>query len=170
MITNEITDCMKEVGKSCHLSNLNNFIRDMECFIIGKTENLAKIIEFLLEEYNFCPMTNTNDNTYSAINMEYIYFLLNGKSFSKTSKYHLPKSLLPKRMIHIGTTPNDNMTVELYLDKGWQFNFKIQKEKSHTTTALHFKPEIVSMPKEIAICYNVGISSIKPVLEYGITR
>lgn len=53
---------------------------------------------------------------------------------------------IPTRLIHIGKELDRCDTVELYLDKGWQFNFQMRCINIECNPALYLTIQIVGMP------------------------
>lgn len=45
--------------------------------------------------------------------------------------------------------PNSTNTVELYMDGGWQFNFRIHNASTKVETSLKFDVQIVGIPATI---------------------
>lgn len=45
--------------------------------------------------------------------------------------------------------PDSNNTLELYLDRGWQFTFRIHNASSKVESSLKFDIQIIGMPTSI---------------------
>lgn len=58
---------------------------------------------------------------------------------------------MPTRIVSINFTPNRNNKVELYLDNGWQFSFRIHNASTMVETSLKFDIQIIGMPANILI-------------------
>ena len=106
-------------------------------------------------------------NTYAFINSEsYKVISIDNKMVTQIQTYNLrgklnkaskrtkPKTIipiakLPTRIISIEFKPNSNNTVELYLDEGWQFSFRIHNASTLVETSLKFDIQIIGMPTSI---------------------
>lgn len=78
--------------------------------------------------------------------VEYLLRKLGFPSREKKSTYMITQVNLPKRFIYIGFIPGSKTTLELYLDGGWQFTFKIHDVVSDVKPSLKFDIKIVGMP------------------------
>jgi hypothetical protein len=61
----------------------------------------------------------------------------------------IPVAHLPTRIVDICFKPNSNNTVELYLDGGWQFSFRIHNASTKVETSLKFDVQIIGVPLNI---------------------
>ena len=64
-------------------------------------------------------------------------------------KEKIPVATLPSRIVSLDFKPGSNNTVELYMDGGWQFSFRIHNAKTDVETSLKFDIQIVGMPTTI---------------------
>jgi len=72
-------------------------------------------------------------------------------SETKRSKYVIPVSPLPTRIVCAEFKPGSSTTVEIYMDEGWQFGFRIHNASTKVETSLKFDVQIIGMPSNI-IC------------------
>ena len=71
----------------------------------------------------------------------------NGKRRKATST--IPQVLLPTRIVSLGFKPDSDNTVELYMDGGWQFSFRIHNASTMVESSLKFDIQIIGMPTTI---------------------
>lgn len=132
-----------------YLPVLNAFIKEMQRLLSKDKKNPAKLVEYLLGKYDFYKMISIDDKKYTSVRAVNLHGTLNKKSPERESKYNIPVAKLPTRMIHIGLLPNSETTVELYLDNGWQFTFRIHNAEKIANPSLKFDIQIVGMPTAI---------------------
>ena len=61
----------------------------------------------------------------------------------------LPIDSLPTRIVNFEFRQGNKNTLELYLDRGWQFSFKIHNAATKVETSLKFDIEIIGIPTTI---------------------
>ena len=64
-------------------------------------------------------------------------------------KSEVPVVALPTRIVHIDFVPDSNNTVEVYMDGGWQFTFRIHNAATYVEPSLKFDIQMVGMPTAI---------------------
>lgn len=106
----------------------------------------AKLVEYLLGRYDFYKVISADAKKYTCIQAVNLHGTLNESSATEESCLVIPKVKLPTRVIHIGFIPESKTTVELYMDKGWQFTFRICNSKKAVESSLKFDIKIIGMP------------------------
>ena len=74
---------------------------------------------------------------------------LNQNSESEQASIQIPVACLPTRIVSLGFVPEKTNTVELYMDGGWQFSFRIHNAETYVVPTLKFDIQIVGMPTAI---------------------
>ena len=74
---------------------------------------------------------------------------LNQNSESEQASIQIPVAGLPTRIVSLGFVPEKTNTVELYMDGGWQFSFRIHNAETYVVPTLKFDIQIVGMPTAI---------------------
>lgn len=64
-------------------------------------------------------------------------------------KIIVPVASLPTRIVQLDFKPYSNNTVELYMDEGWQFSFRIHNASTNVEASLKFDVQIIGMPTSI---------------------
>ena len=72
-----------------------------------------------------------------------------GKPVSVVVGVELPISTLPTRIVSLEYKPDSKNTLELYLDGGWQFSFRIHNASTKVESSLKFDIQIIGMPTTI---------------------
>lgn len=107
-----------------------------------------KMVEYLLGEYDFYKIISIDHEKVTQIQGYNFRGSLN-KSIKNKPNIIIPISSLPTRIVDLSFKPNSNNTVELYLDGGWQFNFRIHNASSFVEPSLKFDIQIIGMPADI---------------------
>lgn len=108
-----------------------------------------KMVEYLLGEFDFYKIISVDNKKVTQIQGYNIHGALNQASKKEFPKTVLPVAKLPTRIVNIDFKPNSNNIVELYLDEGWQFSFRIHNASTFVETSLKFDIQIIGMPTSI---------------------
>ena len=142
-------------------SDLNNknddvYIPILKAFIneIQQSNSLdnsvpKKMVEYLLGEFDFYKVISIDRKKLTQIQTYNLHGTLNKPSKNLKPKITIPIANLPTRIVNIGFKPNSKNTVELYLDNGWQFSFRIHNASTKVETSLKFDIQIIGMPATI---------------------
>lgn len=109
----------------------------------------AKLVEYLLGKFDFYKVVGIDNQRITEIQAYNLHGNLNKPAKNKRPKSIIPVSELPTRIVELDFKPNSNNTVELYLDKGWQFSFRIHNASTFVEESLKFDVQIIGMPATI---------------------
>ncbi len=109
----------------------------------------SRLVEYLLGKYDFYKLIGIDSQRTTNLMTFNLHGTLNRPSKNKKPSRTIPVSSLPKRIISLDFKPNSNNTVELYLDNGWQFSFRIHNASTMVEPSLKFDIQIIGMPTTI---------------------
>jgi len=128
---------------------LNAFVEEIKRKYSEDSQLPQKMVEYLLGQYDFYKVISIDNKKVTQIQTYNLRGNLNRPSKKFRPKTIIPISKLPTRIISIEFKPNSNNTVELYLDEGWQFSFRIHNASTLVETSLKFDIQIIGMPTSI---------------------
>ena len=108
-----------------------------------------KMVEYLLGKFDFYKVISIDSKRITQIQTYNLHGKLNQQSRTNKPKIQIPIASLPTRIVNFDFKPNSTNTVELYMDGGWQFNFRIHNASTKVETSLKFDVQIVGMPATI---------------------
>lgn len=108
-----------------------------------------KMVEYLLGEFDFYKVISVDRQKIAQIQAFNLRGTLNKRSNEKQPEIVIPVSSLPTRIVSLDFKPNSTNTVELYMDGGWQFSFRIHNASTIVETSLKFDVQIIGMPATI---------------------
>lgn len=115
-----------------------------------KHDKLPKrMVEYLLGEYDFYKIISIDSAKKTQINAFNLHGTLNKDAENKKATIAIEETLLPTRIVSFDFKPNSNNTLELYLDNGWQFSFRIHNASTKVENSLKFDIQIIGMPTTI---------------------
>ena len=108
-----------------------------------------KMVEYLLGEFDFYKVISIDSKRITRIQSYNMHGQLNQASRTIKPQIQIPIASLPTRIVNLEFKPNSTNTVELYMDGGWQFSFRIHNASTKVETSLKFDIQIVGMPTTI---------------------
>lgn len=140
---------MKDKDEKVYLPLLKAFKGEIEtAYAIDKTIP-RKLVEYLLGNYDFYKVISIDSKQMTQIQTYNLHGTLNKPSKSIKPKKVVPSVVLPTRIVSFDFKPASTNTVELYLDEGWQFSFRIHNASTIAEPSLKFDIQIVGMPTTI---------------------
>ncbi len=124
---------------------INEILRDSE----KDTSVPTRLVEYLLGKYDFYKLIGLDNEHKTSIMSFNLRGTLNKASKTKKPSRKIPISLLPTRIVSFDFKPNSTNTVELYMDNGWQFSFRIHSASTLIQPSLKFDVQIIGMPTTI---------------------
>ena len=128
---------------------LNAFSDEIHRSAISHPELPRKMVEYLLGEFDFYKVISIDRQRLTQILSFNLHGTLNQPSQTEKPKIDIPIANLPTRIVSLGFKPNSSNTVELYMDGGWQFGFRIHNAATLVETSLKFDIQIIGMPASI---------------------
>lgn len=107
-----------------------------------------RLVEYLLGKFDFYKVISIDKKRITLVQTFNLHGTLNQQG-KKPSAIKIPVTDLPTRIVSIEFKPNSSNTLELYMDCGWQFNFRIHNASSKVEPSLKFDVQIIGMPTTI---------------------
>lgn len=128
---------------------LKAFIAEINRSYVENSSIPRKMVEYLLGEFDFYKIISIDSKRLTQIQTYNLHGKLNQESKTEKPKIKVPKACLPTRIISLDFKPDSTNTVELYMDNGWQFSFRIHNASTMVETSLKFDIQIIGMPTTI---------------------
>lgn len=128
---------------------LQSFINEIKRQYQNNKEIPKKMVEYLLGEFDFYKVISIDNRKVTQIQTFNLRGTLNKPGKYNSPKISIPIINLPTRIVSLDFKPNSGNTVELYLDCGWQFSFRIHNASTIVEPSLKFDIQIEGMPASI---------------------
>lgn len=128
---------------------LNAFINEINKSNLSDSSVPQKMVEYLLGEYDFYKVISIDSKKMTKIQSFNLHGTLNKSTETKQAIIRVPIVNLPTRIVSLAFKPRSKNTVELYMDNGWQFSFRLHNASTKVETSLKFDVQIVGMPATI---------------------
>ncbi len=135
--------------KDVYIPLLQAFIDEIVRSNNTNAEVPKRMVEYLLGEFDFYKVISIDSRRITQIQTYNLHGKLNQASKISKPKIEIPIACLPTRIVSLDFKPNSTNTVELYMDGGWQFSFRIHNASTKVETSLKFDIQIVGMPTTI---------------------
>ena len=110
-----------------------------------------RMVEYLLGEYDFYKVISLDSKRVTNIQSFNLRGTLNQASRTQKPIINIPIAELPDELVAIKFKKNSTNTVELYLNNGWQFSFRIHNASTKVEPSLKFDVQFEGMPTEIVL-------------------
>lgn len=135
--------------KEVYIPLLKAFIDEILRSSQTNVEVPKRMVEYLLGEFDFYKVISIDNRCITQIQTYNLHGKLNQAGKTLKPKIKVPIACLPTRIVSLEFKPNSTNTVELYMDGGWQFSFRIHNASTKVETSLKFDIQIVGMPTTI---------------------
>ncbi|MBQ8565882.1 MAG: HaeIII family restriction endonuclease [Bacteroidaceae bacterium] len=105
-----------------------------------------KMVEYLLGKFDFYKLVSIDKKQLTQIQAFNLHGTLNQSGTRQKPEIIIPSVLLPTRIVKMDFVPERNNTIEMYMDAGWQFTFRIHNAEKKVVPSLKFDIQIVGMP------------------------
>lgn len=107
------------------------------------------MVEYLLGSYDFYKVIGIDAKRMTQVQSFNLRGTLNKESDKRKKLINIPLTNLPTRIVSLEFKPDSKNTLELYLDEGWQFSFRIHNAATKVEPSLKFDVQIKGMPVTI---------------------
>ena len=107
------------------------------------------MVEYLLGEFDFYKVIGIDSKQMTQVQSYNPRGTLNKEGNERKRSVKLPVASLPTRIVSLEFRPGSKNTLELYLDRGWKFSFRIHNASTKVETSLKFDIQIIGMPTTI---------------------
>ncbi|MCL2522943.1 MAG: HaeIII family restriction endonuclease [Erysipelotrichales bacterium] len=128
---------------------LKAFIGEIKWAYSNDPHMVTRMVEYLVGKFDFYKSISIDKKRETHILAVNIKGELNKKSRVNSPIKKLNKAILPTELIDIRLKPNNDTTVEMYFNNGWQFSFRIHNAKTKVENSLKFDIQPISYPSPI---------------------
>lgn len=136
-------------AEDVYIPLLNAFVNEIKKANAENEGIPRKMVEYLLGQFDFYKVISIDNKNVTQIQTYNLRGTLNRASNKVQPKIIVPVSSLPTRIVSLEFKPGSDNTVELYMDGGWQFSFRIHNASTYVESSLKFDIQIIGMPASI---------------------
>ena len=109
----------------------------------------VKMFEYLVGIKDYHKIVSRDDKRLTLIHTFNLHGTLNKPSKVKVSAFEVLKSELPTEILSMRFKKNSKTTVEIYMDNGWAFSFRIHSASTIVQPSLKFDVQFISTPVSV---------------------
>lgn len=129
---------------------LKAFIEEINSQYQQHKEIPSKLVEYLLGKFDFYKVISIDNKRLTTIQGFNLHGTLNQDGVTNLKPtIEVPLVSLPTRIVKLDFVPGSTNKVELYMDEGWQFTFRIHNAATKVEPSLKLDIQIVGMPTAI---------------------
>lgn len=137
---------MPEKETAVYIPLLNAFMEEIRRVNITDSSMPRKMVEYLIGMYDYYKIVSHDSRQLTVIHTYNIHGTLNKPSRTKVSVITVPVVKLPTELIALRLKSGSNNTAEMYLNNGWQLNFRIHNAATKVEPSLKFDVQFMGMP------------------------
>lgn len=133
---------------------LKAFMKELQHLNTAHDDVASKLVEYLLGKFDFYKIISIDKKRVTNVQGFNLHGTLNQSAGNKRPERPVPMVYLPTRILYMGlnkVTAKKTMqdTIELCMDNGWQFTFRIHNAETYIKPSLKFDVQIIGMPTAI---------------------
>ena len=144
---------MPDKAQTVYAPLLQIFMDELKRSAAASPKMPRRMVEYMLGKYDYYKVIGIDDERLTRILVFNLHGTLNKAGESVKPKLLVPIASLPTRIVNVDFKPHSTTTIELYMDGGWQFSFRIHNAEEFVVPSLKFDVQLVGMPTSI-ICIN----------------
>lgn len=152
---NEMWRDLESKDDEVYVPILNAFINEIKRKSEIDNEIVKEMVRYMIGRVDFYKLISMDKKRIAKVETVNIHGTLNNRSISDRTPIEIPIVELPTRLVEIGFKPNSKNTVEMYLDNGWQFSFRLHNASSKIEPSLKFDIKMVGRPVSILVFENI---------------
>lgn len=115
-----------------------------------KDSNVAiRMFEYLVGVKDYHKIVSNDSKQVTFIHTFNLHGTLNKPSRIKVSAFDAPIAVMPTEIIATRFKPGSKTTVEIYMDNGWSFSFRIHSASTRVQPSLKFDVQFISTPVSV---------------------
>jgi len=128
---------------------LNAFMKEIKRASKAYPNMPRKMVEYLLGIFDYYKLICLEDERKTSLYAFNLRGELNKNGERTKRKVTIPVTSFPTRLVQIEYKPGSSTTLEMYMDNGWQFSFRIHNASSIVENSLKFDIQPIGMPVTI---------------------
>ena len=109
------------------------------------------MVEYLVGQYDFYKVISVDVRSITKFQTFNVRGTLNRRSADREPDVKVPLAKLPSRILYFDFKEGSKTTLEMCMNEGWQFTFRIHNGDGQVIPSLKFDVQIKGMPEEIRI-------------------
>lgn len=128
---------------------LNAFLEEVNRSYKKDINMVSRMFEYLVGIKDYHKIVSRDENRVTLIHTFNLHGTLGQPSKVKVSAFDVTRVSLPSSILATRFKPGSKTTVEIYMDNGWAFSFRIHNASSGVQPSLKFDVQFISTPASV---------------------
>ncbi len=139
---------------------LEAFIEEIKRSNIIDSSFITRLFAYLVGLKDYYKIISLDSEHVTLIESFNMHSTLNRDSSNKKAVIVTPKIVMPTELVAIKLRKGSKTTVDMYMDGGWQFSFRLHNASSRVETSLKFDINFQGLPPEV-MTFKIGWKKIE---------
>ena len=128
---------------------LQAFLNEVDRAYRADPDVAVRMFEYLVGIKDYHKIVSSDNKRLTLVHTFNLHGTLNKPSRIKVSAIHVPVTETPTEILAMRFKRRSNTTVEIYMDNGWAFSFRIHSASTKVQPSLKFDVQFISTPASI---------------------
>ncbi len=128
---------------------LNAFLSEVNTAYENDPDVAVRMFEYLVGIKDYHKIVSNDNKRVTLIHTFNLHGTLNQPSRFKMSAFEVPVAEAPTEILAMRFKPRSKTTVEIYMDNGWAFSFRIHSASTRVQPSLKFDVQFISTPASV---------------------
>lgn len=140
---------LNDKESAVYLPLLQAFLDEVNRAYKHNPDVAVRMFEYLVGVKDYHKIVSNDSKRLTLIHTFNLHGTLNQPSRVKVSAFDVPIAEVPTEIIKTRFKPNSKTTVEIYMDNGWAFSFRIHSASTMVQPSLKFDVQFISTPTSV---------------------
>lgn len=137
------------LSSNATLETLQAFISEIEHANDIEPSFIKRMFSYLVGVRDYYKIISRDDARLTLIETFNLNSTLNKSAKNKRAEVVAPQLILPTELVAIKLRKDSKTTVDIYMDGGWQFSFRLHNASSKVEPSLKFDINFQALPPEV---------------------
>lgn len=142
-------DCLANKDGTIYVPLLQAFLDEVDRVYANDPGVAFRMFEYLVGIRDYYKIVSHDSKRVTLIHTFNLHGTLNQPSHVKVSAIEVPIAEAPRVILGTRFKPGSNTTVEIYMDNGWAFSFRIHSASACVQPSLKFDVQFISTPESV---------------------
>lgn len=140
---------LRDKENDVYIPLLQAFLNEVNRKYVDNNNVVIEMFEYLVGNKDYHKIVSNDNKRLTLIHTFNIHGTLNKPSKLKFSAFEVPVADMPTEILATRFKPGSNTTVEIYMDNGWAFSFRIHSASTRIQPSLKFDVQFISTPASV---------------------
>lgn len=140
---------LNDKNNDVYVPLLQAFLDEVDRAYKNNPDIAIRMFEYLVGVKDYHKIVSSDSKRVTLIHTFNLHGTLNQPSRIKVSAFEVPVAEIPTEIITMRFKKGSKTTVEIYMDNGWAFSFRIHSASTRVQPSLKFDVQFISTPSSV---------------------